>query len=276
MSRNASARRAGFVALVFAGVVSLAGASYYLLDYVQENRTLDRFMQERFAPADRANDADAVEGLTRYLGSLPGEETTAQVGYLNPLYRILKARPADVLRYGGFCGNKARLLVTLLRTRGIESRVMYVFNTEGWTRPDVGHPYVTAIVEVGLAGRWAIADPYIGILFRRDDGLPATAADLAADPALVRSQAPLWYSSELYDYRELRGIRWGKFPLGEGLHDLLAAILSPARVNTIHYPWWVQRPNLLMAIALVALGFVAFALAWRGCRGAAPRETRIP
>src|SRR5262245_34051229 len=175
-----AARRARCLVLALAGLVSLAGAGYYLLDYVRENRTLDRFMQERFAAVQGATDADLVDQLTAYLGSLPGEETTAQVGYLNPLYGILKARPEDVLRYGGFCGNKSRLLVTLLRTRGIEARVMYVFNTEGWTRPDVGHPYVTAIVEVGMGGRWAIADPYIGTFFRRQDGLPAAATDLAA------------------------------------------------------------------------------------------------
>jgi transglutaminase superfamily protein len=268
-----TARRARSFALALAGLVFLAGAGYYFGDYMHENQALDRFMHDRFAVAQGATETDVVGQLTAYLGSLPGEETTARVGYLNPLYRFLKARPEDVLQYGGFCGNKARLLVTLLKTRGIEARVMYVFNPEGWTRPDVGHPYVTAIVEVGLGGRWVIADPYIGTLFRRGDGLPAAATDLAADPALVRAQAPSWYSSDFYNYRELRGIRWCKFPLGERVHDLLGHVLSPASVNAFHYPWWAQRPNLLIALAFGAVSVVAFALALR-TRGTGVPEVR--
>jgi len=167
--------------------------------------------------------------------------------YHNPLYRVLKARPIDVLEHGGFCGNKSRLLVTLLRMRGVPARVVYLYNPEGSARKDVGHPYVTAFVETRLDGRWVVADPYLGILFRNGSGLPATAAELAADPDLVRAAAPQWYQPEFFNYREIRGIRWGKFPMGERLHDAIAWLTSPAWANGIHYPWWAQRPNLLFA-----------------------------
>jgi hypothetical protein len=265
--------------LVALGAGMLLVGGFYGRDYAAEQAELRSFLDGRpeFAPAP--DPLPFVEGLTTYLAALPGDETTARMGYRNPLYQVLRARPIDVLHYGGFCGNKSRLMVTLLRLRGVSARVAYVFNEAGWNRPELGQPYITAFVEADLAGRWVVVDPLLGIVFRRADGSPATSADLAADPELVRARAPHWYRPELFNYREIRGLRWGKFPFGEGIHDLLARLISPGWVNDLHYPFWAHRPNLMLATAsaLLGLGCLVLGLVLRRAGSAehAPSASRL-
>ncbi|HUD71252.1 MAG TPA: transglutaminase-like domain-containing protein [Dongiaceae bacterium] len=260
--------------LTLCGALALLIAAYYIFDYVRERQALVEFLDQRVAGLPEASDIALVDDLVAYMGRLPDGETTHRMGYANPLYAFLKARPIDVLRNGGFCGNKARLLVTLFHLRGIPSRVNYVYNVEGWNRPELGQPYVTAFVEVRLEDRWAVIDPYIAVLFRRADGSPATAADLAADPELIRMRAPKWYKPELFNFREIRGIRWGKFPAGEQVRTRLAAITSDAFVNELRYPFWAHRPNLLIALTTGLVGAAALVFGRGLLRGGAARASR--
>jgi hypothetical protein len=245
--------------LALGGLLSLLAAMFYLADYMSEQRALRRYMESVPAVQAGPDERAIVETLTRLLSALPAGETTARTGYLNPLYDVLRARPVDVLRHGGFCGNKARLLVALLQLRGIPSRLVYMYNELGRGNPKVRQPYVTAFVEVLLGDRWVVADPLLGVLFSNVDGDPATAAELAATPELIRSQAPPWYDPELFDYRDLRGVRWAKFPGGEAARRILGNLFSEEWVHGLHYPSWVQRPNLLVAIG--AAGFATLLLA---------------
>jgi hypothetical protein len=239
-------RVCGFL-LLAACVATLLPAVFYLVDYRREQADLVRFLDGFPAAGAERETLALVESLTGYLHGLPDGETTARMSYTNPLYRFLKARPLDVLERGGFCGNKSRLLVTLLDLRGIGARVAYLYNEAGNAEPDIGQPYVTAFVEVNLNGRWVVADPYLGVVFRNVTGAPATAAELASDPALIRVATPAWYEPEFFNYREIRGIRWGKFPLGEEIRRGIALLTSPAWANGIHYPWWAHRPNLVLS-----------------------------
>jgi transglutaminase superfamily protein len=261
-----SLRKGVALLLVALGLVATAASIFYAVDFAREQRALRQFLDGRPAAAPGGDPEALVEDLTTYIGSLPSDETTARMPYHNPLYGVLRARPIDILEHGGFCGNKSRLLVTLLSLRGIPARLVYLYNEEGFRRPDVGHAYVTAFVEVRLGDRWAAADPLLGVLFRDAAGLPATAADLAADPGLVRARAPRWYRPEFFNYREIRGIRWSKFPAGESLHGGIARLTSPGWANDLHYPWWAQRPNLMLALlaGVIALGALASgAVLWR-------------
>lgn len=265
------ARRAIGFLLSLLGALALLVAAYYIYDFARERQQLARFLEERASALPARNDVALADDLVGYLGTLPNGETTHRMGYLNPLYAFLKARPIDVLHNGGFCGNKARLLVTLFHLEGIPSRVTYLYNEAGWSRPELGQPYITAFVEVRIDDRWAAIDPYIAVLFRRADGSPATAADLAADPDLIRARAPRWYKADLYNFREIRGIRWGKFPGGERIRSGLAAVTSEAFVNDIHYPFWAHRPNLLIALGAGIAGGIAIALGRRLRRGGTSR-----
>lgn len=256
-------RRAIGSFLLLSGVLALLFAAYYVFDFVREDRALALWLDQRTASLPQDDDRAVVDDLVGYLSGLPTSETTGRMGYWNPLYGVLKARPIDVLQNGGFCGNRARLLVTLFHMRGIPSRVTYVYNTDGWSRPELGQPYITAFVEVRLDDRWAAVEPYLAVLFLRADGSPATAADLAADPTLISARAPTWYKTDLYNYREIRGIRWGKFPGGEKIRSGLASVTSPSWVNDLHYPFWVHRPNLLIALASGAAGTAALLLGRR-------------
>jgi hypothetical protein len=252
-------RRLYGTVLALGGLVGLLASGFYLLDYWREQHVLRQYLGGLPEIRGGAEDGRVIEVLTRRIGALPDGETTARMGYLNPLYDVVRARPVDVLRYGGFCGNKARLLIALLELRGIPARLVYLYNERGLSNPKVRQPYVTAVVEARLGDRWIVADPLLGVLFRNAQGVPATAAELAAAPALVRRQAPAWYDADLFDYRELRGVRWVKFPGGEAIRAQLARLVSEEWVDGMHYPLWVQRPNLLMSIVGAVLGVTLLA-----------------
>ena len=266
-------------ALATAVLVAGSICAWYVRDYTHEQRALSKFLDDRGLSDPIVDPIAAVRDLTAYLSTLPDGETTRRLRYVNPLYGVLRARPIDVLQHGGFCGNKSRLLVALLGLRGIPARLSYIYNPAALATGKADQPYVTAFVEVRVDDRWIVADPLLGLVFHDGTGRPVTSADLAARPDLVRSQAPAWYTPEVFDYREIRGIRWAKFPAGERLQNSLVAVLSPALVNAVRYPLWVQRPNLVVAVLAGAVGAAALILAaWihrrygaRSPAGSAPR-----
>lgn len=248
LAQLVSARNLLWSGLILGAFLSLVVVCFYLRDYALEQAELRVFLRTREHVVQSSNPLRIVEDLTGYISQLPDEETTAIMNYKNPLYRVLKARPLDVLRHGGFCGNKARLLVSLLEIENIPARISYIYNDRASSDPKIRQPYVTAFTEVDIGGRWIVADPLLGIVFRNVEGRPATALDLAENLQLVVNQAPHWYKTDVFDYQDIRGIRWSKFPAGEPIRDVLAALKSTRWVNALHYPYWVQRPNLVIAI----------------------------
>lgn len=241
-------RRILTIVLLLCAALAGSSCAYYGLDYLNEQRTLDAFLDSRLQGVAEGDVVALLDDLTAYMMTLPQDETTARIDYLNPLYPIMRARPLDVLRLGGFCGNRSRLLISLLHLKGIPARLAYIYNPEavGWKQ--IRQPYITAFVEVEIGGRWIVVDPYLGFVFRNADGAPATSAELARDPSLIARQAPGWYDPEIYNYREIRGIRWEKTAVGGMLQNVLARLVSDDRVGALHYPHWVQRPNLVFAL----------------------------
>ncbi len=246
--------------LLAGACLTALGTLYYLGDYVLEQRQLRDFLAGRPALTSSGDPLARTRALTQFIATLPQGETTGRVGYINPLYRFLRARPLEVVRYGGFCGNKSRLLLTFLRMDGIPSRLTYLFNEKGLDDPKIGYKtYVTAFVEVEIDGRWIVADPLLGVVFENAAGLPATTDELAEAPSLITQQAPPWYTPGMFDYRDVRHFHWAKFPGGERLRVMLQGLGFGEGIDTLSYPFWAHRPNLVLALGFAMTTFLLLA-----------------
>jgi hypothetical protein len=209
---------------------------------------------------------ERLEALAASIERLHAPESTEQLDLGGP-WKILKAGPADVADVGGHCGNLSRLFITRARMEGFEARRIHLYNPDGLRRTRFPEAYVHATVEVEVDGRWGVVDPLYGTVFV-NDGRIATVEDLAADHSLVVDQihrrrpavdyrwfGPAAYDDELYRYREVRRIRWNKFPGGETVRRALETVLGAERAAAIPYPKVFERPHYAMALlALVAGG----------------------
>jgi len=261
-------RRIATMTLFLCAALAGGASVYYAFDYVGEQRALAAFLDSRLEHLSEGDVVAELDDLTAFMKTLPSDETTERVDYLNPLYSILRARPLDVLRLGGYCGNKSRLLLALLHLQGIPARLAYIYNPEavGWKR--VRQPYITAFVEVEVDHRWIVVDPFLGFVYRNADGDPATAKELAADPSLISRQAPPWFDPAVYNYRDIRGIRWIKTPAGEKIRNGLARLTSEEWVESLHYPFWIHRPNLVLALLGATTSLICLTAAYWIRRGA--------
>jgi hypothetical protein len=241
-------RRIAIITLFLCAALAGGACVYYVVDYVGEQRALVAFLDSRLDNVPEGDVVALLDDLTAYMKTLPSDETTARVEYLNPLYPFMRARPIDVLRLGGYCGNKSRLLIALLHLQGIPARLAYIYNPEAVGLGRIRQPYITAFVEVEVDRRWIVVDPFLGFVYRNAGAAPAIAAELAMDPSLIARQAPPWFDPAIYHYRDIRGIRWTKTPAGETLRAALVRLVSEQWVGTLHYPHWVQRPNLVFAL----------------------------
>lgn len=91
--------------------------------------------------------------------------------------------------YGyGFCSHAANTLALLAAEAGLESRIQ---QAKGWH----------VVTEIKINGKWSMFDPDGEMFVRLSDGTIASVAELQADPALVETATPGFYTAE-----KLRGI----------------------------------------------------------------------
>ena len=181
---------------------------------------------------------------------------------LNPLH----PSAGDVLQWGsdyrGSCGSHSRVVAAMLRARGTPSRLRLLLDDRMRS--------IHTVVEARLGDRWIVGDAQYGIAYRRWDGAPATAADLAADPALLRAQTDTvpGYNPD-YDYDATTLLNWQKVPvILPAIHDGLVRILGPERVAGLTRPTIWMWPRAFYALVCLFLS-AAFALAAMGLGRAA-------
>lgn len=175
---------------------------------------------------------------------------------LNPLH----PGPADVLRWGsdyrGPCGSHSAVVIAFLQVHGIRSRPLLLL--------DDGGKSVHTVVEMLHEGRWVVADPTYGLVFRTADGRLATHEDLAADTTTFRAQVagvPGYVS--FYDYDDVSLMNWRKIPvLLPVVRATLEATLGPERTRQIAKPliWLRPRASFGLLSLIAALICVVLAL----------------
>ncbi len=90
----------------------------------------------------------------------------------------------DLVRGIGWCDQVSWMLGTLLSTKNIPGRIVFLNGHTSDTGEAVGH----VMAEVYLDGEWRLFDPLYGLAFRTSTGRLATLAELSANWHLVSSQ----------------------------------------------------------------------------------------
>jgi hypothetical protein len=183
---------------------------------------------------------------------------------LNPLH----PGPGDVVQWGsdyrGSCGSHSRVVTAMLEARGVPSRLRLLLDDRGRS--------LHTVVEARAGGRWVVGDAAFGVAFFRRDGVPATAADLAADTAFFRAQVDTIAGYQRsFDYNSTTLLNWQKVPVVlPALRAGLERVLGPERVAELVRPRIWMWPRLFYSLVCLVLSVTCALWGWR--LSAAARE----
>jgi hypothetical protein len=129
---------------------------------------------------------------------------------------------AIIARGTDWCTDVARVGCALYQVAGFPSRIVSLFNLHAAYS---GH----VIVEVHRRGAWGAVDTNSGVVYRKDDGRPATMWDLMNDAEVVKrhdAQPSQFTGAGIANYR-VRDSDFHDYTVS-GLNDYYRTILSMA------------------------------------------------
>jgi hypothetical protein len=253
-------RQRWFFVTILVLLVGLQSAS--LAYYLREQRVLATYVGRVVGP-----DLPASEQVKALVLSLKDKSGEGNDGYfLLPVLRFLRPTPLQVIENGGDCGDRSRLLIALLRLRGIHASKWALYNAAGESK----HAVVQAKVESGEM----VADPLFGIWFpkpqagyyaiaelRQDPGiLPQRIAELRAKGLRPGAGRLEFYEFNDYIYTNARTINWNKTFVMKFAYKVLHGILGRS-ADDIGRPAFVEEPALMVIIGAAALE-LALVFAW--------------
>jgi len=162
--------------------------------------------------------------------------------------------PVQIMREGGDCADKSRLLCAMLREIDIAATPVMCFD------PQSGKPTHT-IVEARIAdGEYMVVDPAYGLFFPRNGKAGYhDLLDLRRDPSIVERrvdaisrQSPKMREEDRYYLRAYSGYQgvstfnWNKGTMSGVLHDFLERRLGDD-VYRLPRPATLERPKVLVA-----------------------------
>lgn len=134
----------------------------------------------------RARKEGAIDRIVEFTAGLaPGADC-------DPGAMIVGGTEEQIIQRGSdWCPNVARVACVLCRIAGFPARIVTLFNLD---KAYSGH----VIVEAFRVGKWGALDSSTGIVYRGQDGRPASTWDLMSNPGLVeahRSDPRAFYTS---------------------------------------------------------------------------------
>jgi hypothetical protein len=184
--------------------------------------------------------------------------------------------PRGIVEQPGYyredCGAKVWLLGFLAERAGLKARELRLC--------DAGHYAHHVVSEMWVGGRWTVFDPMVDLDFRRRDGRPATAAELA-DPALLAANA---VRVPAYDLRRWRfdhpeRLHFEKIPWVGSRLRWLASRFTGRPAEELSIPSILERPRLIAAgglVLLAGLALIALGHSARRVRQKRLRQARDP
>ena len=133
---------------------------------------LERLLGE--ATAGATTPEALVDGIARWCAAVASAADDVSLDDL----RLGGTEEAIVGRGTDWCTDLARVGCVLCQVAGLPARLVYLFNT---TAAYSGH----AIVEVLCQGRWGCVDVVHGVVYRHEDGRPASAWELQRAPHVI-------------------------------------------------------------------------------------------
>ena len=250
-----------FVAMTI--VLGLLGAGLVVLHGYDQRRLTST--AETVAGGDPLTDAQLFERYVLFAyanlkhpsyGELPNEGVRLYY-LLNPMH----PSAGDVLRWGvdyrGPCGSSSRVVVAMLKSRGIPARPLLLLDEHGES--------IHTVVEAHVEGRWVVGDPSMGVVYHDAAGRLLTRDQLAEDTALFLSNvaAHAEYPAA-YRYDSVTRFNWRKIPVVlPAIRALLVATIGERRVESIVRPVIWMHPKLVYGLIILALASLCAWLALR-------------
>jgi hypothetical protein len=152
------------------------------------------FLYSRFTPnqiAYRAGERPLLDGIVSQFRTRAHdpEQMVAAISRYTSTLKESAPSELNALRFGGteeeilargsdWCTDVARVACALYQVAGLPSRLAYL--------ADLEHAYSGhTIVEVLRSDRWGAVDALTDVVYRWEDGLPASVWDLSRNPALL-------------------------------------------------------------------------------------------
>lgn len=240
---------------------ALGGASPLFFLYRLRRARIERFA--RIVTEGTASPRDAVFQLARtlFLTVTRGPDPTFLVKFLTPL----GPSPVAVLDHGGCCSGIHRLFIASLDAIGVRSAQITVYRQPG---PVATH----CLVQVALSPPLIIDVDY-GVWYTHFNGHALNLVDLhsgvrpvfepfvQARPVDGKFSEPPGYPSDPYydfDFSSTRTANWTKTPVRRAIYRVLH-VLTQGRVNRILLPPVCEWPEMILAVALVAIAVFIFA-----------------
>lgn len=133
---------------------------------------LERWLGE--ATAGATCPEERVDGIVRWCAAIAEAADDMSLDDL----RLGGTEEAIVERCTDWCTDLSRVGCVLCQVAGLPARLVYLFNTEAAYS---GH----VIVEVLRQGRWGCVDVVNGVIYRHQDGTPASTWNLQRAPHLI-------------------------------------------------------------------------------------------
>jgi hypothetical protein len=253
-------RRPWGLALMFIPLLGLQVIS--LAYYVREQGSLADYLKQVAKPSSLPS--EQVKVIVLSFRGMPDAENDSY--FLTPLFRFLRPTPWQVIEQGGECSDRSRLLIALLRLRGIHASKWALYNGQG--QPT--HAVVEADVESGKM----VADPLFGLWFPKPQGGYYGIDDLRNDPRILPQRIDelrarglqrgtdrlATYPIDQYPYTYARSINWNKSAVFEFTYRLLRRVLGNG-VDDLPRPSFTSEPPLMVVCGAATLELVVI-LAW--------------
>lgn len=252
-------RRRWYLAAIL--VLLLGVQIFSLVYYIWEQRSLSAYLNQVANPS--LPPSEQIKQVVLSLKNKPDDGNDSY--FLLPLFRFLRPTPWQVIEKGGDCADRSRLVVALLRLRGIHASKWALYNVHGESR----HAVVQADVEGEM-----VVDPLFGLWFPKLRGGYYGIRDLKQHPGILSQRIDELrakgvqpgtdrletYEFDQYIYTDARTINWNKSGLLRLSYLLLHRILGE-RVDELPRPAFVEEPALMVFYGTAALEFVLI-LAW--------------
>lgn len=220
-----------------------------IVHYSKEERYLSGLM-DSMAPRFLPPSNQAIK-VVEALRGLPEIQNSSY--FLLPIFSFLRPTPRQVLEQGGDCGDRSRLVIRLLRLRGI--------NASKWALYTEEMKSVHAVVEVEAETGKMVVDPLFSLWFPRQDGGYYGIRELRQSPSILQDRVQTLlkegvqsrtselrsYPLDEYTYQYAKSINWEKWPGTIMVYKSLKLMMGRV-IDDLRRPSFVEAPQLMVVI----------------------------
>jgi len=227
-------------------LLSLGLQVFSCVYYIEEQRALTGYLNRVAIPS--ATPSELAKDVVSSLKTKPDENSSY---FFLPVFRPLRPSPWQVLEKGGDCADRSRLVIALLRLRGVHASKWALYNPDGES--------VHAVVEADVESGKMVVDPLFGMWFPKPQGGYYAIRDLKQDPKLLQQRIadlraqgvrPGTDSLELYPldqyiYVNARTINWSKNAVWRLVYLILHGLIGD-RADQLDRPALAEEPALMV------------------------------